>query len=392
MRIALLPSAYPPAVGGVEELSRHLALTLRAGGDEVEIWTGKDRATGAPEVTRQDGLVVRRFAFALPRAHPAALVQAAGRGTATLSALARAVGRFGPDVLHVQCFAPQGLYATALSRLTGVPLVLTLQGETVMDDHDVFSTVAVFRRGLRDALARARAVSGCSAYTLADAEARFGLDPAKATVIFNGVVPAGPAPDGRPPGFPSRYVLGLGRVVEKKGFDLLLRAYAASGAARGAWNLVLAGDGPARPGLEALAAELGLAGRVHFPGRLDRDDVRRAMAGAEIFVMPSRLEPFGIVVLEAWDAGRPVVATDRGGTSEFVTDGEDGLLVDPNDLAALAGALDRLADDPALARRLGRAGRAQVPRFSWDVLAQEYRDLYARAVPVTRTGGRSPGP
>jgi glycosyltransferase involved in cell wall biosynthesis len=120
--------------------------------------------------------------------------------------------------------------------------------------------------------------------------------------------------------------------------------------------------------------------------------VRRATAGAEIFVMPSRLEPFGIVVLEAWDAGRPVVATDRGGTSEFVTDGEDGLLVDPNDLAALAGALDRLADDPALARRLGRAGRAQVPRFSWDVLAQEYRDLYARAVPVTRTGGRSPGP
>jgi len=84
-----------------------------------------------------------------------------------------------------------------------------------------------------------------------------------------------------------------------------------------------------------------------------------AMAGAELFVMPSRLEPFGIVVLEAWRAATAVLATDHGGPPEFVRDGEDGLLVDPFDTVAMAAALGRVLADGALRRSLAAAGNAR---------------------------------
>ena len=182
----------------------------------------------------------------------------------------------------------------------------------------------------------------------------------------------------RPPGFPTgRYVLALGRVVEKKGFDLLIRAFAPIAARHPDVVLAIGGDGPFEPVLRALVEELHIAGQVCFLGRLSRTEVARAMDHAEVFVMPSRLEPFGIVVLEAWRAGRAVIATSRGGAPEFVEDGSTGLLVDPFDTAALGAAMDRLLGEPGLGKALGRAGRARVAAFDWPTIAQHYQACYA---------------
>jgi glycosyltransferase involved in cell wall biosynthesis len=100
------------------------------------------------------------------------------------------------------------------------------------------------------------------------------------------------------------------------------------------------------------------------------------MAGAAVFVMPSRLEPFGIVVLEGWRAGTAVLATDRGGPPEFVRDGEDGLLVDPFDTVAMSDALGRLLSDDAFRRSMAAAGRARVAEFAWPVIVDAYRSVY----------------
>jgi len=398
-RIALLPSAYPPAVGGVEELTRHLALALVAAGDEVEVWTlhGDDAKPETVEV--RDDLIVRRFPMPLPATKWSSLHRSATIGPRTLFSMRNAADAFRPDVLHVVCFGPNGAYATALARLTGLPLVVTLQGETVMDDSDIFETSRVLRSALRRGLAAAAGVTGCSAFTLDDAEQRFGLEPGRGLVIPNGVdlVAADPSeqsdraePPDRPelPGRP--YILALGRVVEKKGFDLLLAAYAAAGQAREAVDLVIGGAGPALDGLRASAESMGLTDRVHFPGRLSRGQVSRFMAGAEIFAMPSRLEPFGIVVLEGWRAGVAVVATNRGGPPEFVHDGEDGVLVDPFDTAAFAEVLDRLVGDDDLRHAVAAAGSARVPEFAWPAIAERYRTLYASVTPADHVTG-APG-
>jgi glycogen(starch) synthase len=379
----------------VEELTRHLALSLVDAGDQVEVWTSQPD-DAAPETAEiRDGLVVRRLPMPLPATNWPAVRRTAVTGSRTLRSLRGAVAAFRPEVLHVQCFGPNGAYATALSRLSGLPLVITLQGETLMDDADIFETSRVLRTALRFGMRGASVVTACSTFTLADAEQRFGLAPGRGTVIPNGValddewgLGAGTAPAGLPV---RPYILALGRVVEKKGFDLLLEAFAAMDPGRRSADLVIAGAGSALESLRARAAALGVAGQVHFPGRLSRDEVTGAMAGATLFVMPSRLEPFGIVVLEAWKAGTAVVATVRGGPPEFVHGGRDGVLVDPFDTAAFAAALELLLDDPARRRAIALAGHQRVREFGWPTIAERYRQLYAGATGSKGGGSEPPG-
>jgi len=384
-RVALLPSAYPPSVGGVEELTRHLALALVAAGDDVEVWTGLPDDHAPETVEVRDGLVVRRFPMPLPASRVSAVSHAASTGWRTMRGLRRAVATFRPDVLHVQCFGPNGAYATALSRICRVPLVITLQGETLMDDADIFDISQVLRASLRAGIRASAAVTACSAFTLDDAVARFGLAPGRGTVIFNGVSLEPSATDAPPVALPSPlghvpYVLALGRVVAKKGFDLLLAGYAAMDPGLRTADLVIGGTGVALEGLAAQAEESGIADRVHFVGRLSREQVAAAMSGARAFVMPSRLEPFGIVVLEGWRAGTAVVATDHGGPPEFVHDGEDGLLVDPFDTRAVAAVLGRVLSDDGLRDAIATAGRSRVEAFAWSRIAEEYRATYRAAV------------
>ena len=186
-RITLLPSSYPPALGGVEELTRHLALALTAAGDEVEVWTGQLDVREPETAEIRDGLVVRRLPMPLPATNWSSIRRSVTTGVDTLVSLRSAVAAFRPEVLHVQCFGPNGVYATALSRLTGIPLVITLQGETLMDDADIFEISRVLRFSLRRGIRRAKAVTGCSSFTLADAVARFGLTRGSGRVVPNGV-------------------------------------------------------------------------------------------------------------------------------------------------------------------------------------------------------------
>lgn len=384
MRVALVPSQYLPNLGGVEELTRNLATNLAKCGDEVEVWAPFPEGGRRPPVEYLGGVRVRRFAFPLPRAHPASAWPLLREGLPTLQAMLRATREFRPDVFNVQCFGPNGVYTTAVSLLTGVPLVLSLQGETVMDDNDIYSVSSTMRLALRIGLRSAGSVTGCSRFTLRDAEVRFGLREGVGKVIFNDADPDLNAPGGDttlPHSLShldgKRYVAALGRVVDKKGFDLLLDAFREIASSHGDVDLVIGGAGPRLEDLRRRAAEFAIADRVHFPGRLSRDEVAQVMAAACVFVMPSRLEPFGIVVLEAWRAGTAVIATSIGGPPEFVSDGVDGLLVDPHDTRSLADALDRLLGDADLRCRVAEAGRRRFSDFVWPALTFEYRRVYA---------------
>ncbi|MGC8512504.1 MAG: glycosyltransferase family 4 protein [Acidimicrobiales bacterium] len=389
MRIALLPSQYFPSLGGVEELTRNLAANLSKSGDEVEVWApAPEIETDTPTGTEHlDGIRVRRFRYALPRANPASLAPLLVEGLPTLGAMLRAVVDFQPDVINVQCFGPNGVYATALSMLTGLPLVVSLQGETLMDDSDIYTISATMRASLRAGIGQAKRVTGCSAFTLRDAEARFGLEPGAGQVIFNDANPdlIGTREEmGLPDRLEflagTRYVACLGRVVDNKGFDLLLDAFNLIRSDHPGVHLVVGGSGSKLEDLRRLAGRLGLSDRVHFPGRLSRYEVAQVLTSATVFVMPSRLEPFGIVVLEAWRAGTAVIATSIGGPPEFVSDGADGLLVDPHDTRQLADALARLLDDDELRQRIALAGKVRFRDFEWPNLTFEYRKLYSGAV------------
>ncbi|MGE5504516.1 MAG: glycosyltransferase [Actinomycetota bacterium] len=153
-----------------------------------------------------------------------------------------------------------------------------------------------------------------------------------------------------PPGAP--LLLALGRLHPNKAFDVLLKAMAALPDA----YLWIAGEGPARVELEALAAHLGVKPRVRFLGW--RDDTAALFAACDLFVCPSRHEPLGNVVIEAWAQGKPVVAAASQGPRQLIANGTDGVLVPVDDAEALAGALSALLADRARAAALAASGRA----------------------------------
>jgi glycosyltransferase involved in cell wall biosynthesis len=175
--------------------------------------------------------------------------------------------------------------------------------------------------------------------------------------------------------------LALGRLHPNKGFDLLLEALAATRDI----TLWIAGEGPLRASLERLATRLGIIGRVRFLGW--REDVASLLAAADLLVCPSLHEPLGNVVIEAWSAGLPVVATASDGPAALIRDGESGILVPlPGSRGggpqAFADAIERVCADPALRARLGNAGRqAYEAEFTEPIVVAGYRSFFDR---VTR--------
>ena len=179
--------------------------------------------------------------------------------------------------------------------------------------------------------------------------------------------PAPPVPRAAfetPEGVP--LVLALGRLHVKKAFDVLLQAMAHLPGV----YLWLAGDGPLRAKLQAQARQLGVASRVRFLGW--REDRAALFAACDLCVMPSRFEPFGTVMIEAWAFGKPLIAAAAQGPKGLVQNGENGLLVPIDDAPALATAIHRVIDQPELARRLAEMAR------------REYEADYTEAAVVSR--------
>ncbi|MGD9522839.1 MAG: glycosyltransferase family 4 protein [Gemmatimonadales bacterium] len=183
---------------------------------------------------------------------------------------------------------------------------------------------------------------------------------------------------------PPRFVY-LGRLKRYKGVEHLLRALALARRERGDLSLDIAGSGDDRPRLEALAGSLGIADAVRFLGFVDEAAKLSLLRQAVANVFPSPKEGWGITVMEAAACGTPSLASDAPGLRDSVRDGLTGLLVPHGDAAALARAMVRLAGDPALVVRLGRAARQHALEHSWDAATDRVeahlRDLAAGAFP-----------
>lgn len=172
-------------------------------------------------------------------------------------------------------------------------------------------------------------------------------------------------------------VLTIARLDEQKGLKYLLQAAQSVPEA----VFILVGDGPERSTLEAQARSLGVDGRVVFLGH--RRDIPELLANCDLFVLPSLFEGLPVSVLEAMASGKPVIASNIGGTDEAVVHGVSGLLVPPGDAAALAAAIQKLLFDVPLREALGAAGKARaVKLFSAESMVQQVSSLYDTLVSV----------
>jgi glycosyltransferase involved in cell wall biosynthesis len=295
----------------------------------------------------------------------------------------RLVRRVRPDVLHAHWVLPNGFIAALVSRLTGTPLVVSLPGSDVFmaGRNSSFGWMA------RVAFERAALLTANSA-DLRDEAVRLGADSGKFALIIYGVDPQALRPDSEGVAeLRSRLglddavvILGVGRFVHKKGFDVLIRAMPELTARFPQARVVLVGDGDLRQEWAALARQLGVAERVLFTGIVPRDRINVYYNMADIFAMPSVVRPadgLNVCVVEALACGRPVVASDVAGNPLVIRDGENGYLVPQNDPAALAEALGRLVADGELRRQMGqRARQVAVEEFSWPAIARRYLEIF----------------
>ena len=376
MNIAIFASAFYPHVGGVEELVRQLAHAYKAKGVHAIVLTNR-WPRSLPTYEEYEGIPVYRLAMRVPEGNFKARLNYQLTHKMLRKEMLRILQQHQIDVLHVQCVSSNGYYALLARQALHLPLVVTTQGERTMDAGQLYQKSAFMNQVLRSLLAEADYITACSKNTLDDVERYFGKSfGERAKPVYNGINLQDFEP-GKPYVHPKAYILGIGRLVPQKGFDVLIKAFAQAEVMD--HDLLIAGEGPERTALEQLAQQQGLKERVRFLGRADRQTAIALFKGCVFFVLPSRLEPQGIVNLEAMAAGKAVVASNVGGVPEIVRAGETGLLVPGEDVDALAQSMGRLVADEGLRARLGMAGRLRSQQFDWPVIAEQYLNIY-RAV------------
>lgn len=206
---------------------------------------------------------------------------------------------------------------------------------------------------------------------------------ARCRVLPNPVVVAPVRDDPEPEPRTKRHLLAMGRLVEQKGFDILLDAFAQLHTEYPDWTLTILGEGPERVALEARADRLGIAHQVNWPGIVQHPE--SYLQHADLFALPSRYEGFPMALCEAMAAGLAVVAADcPTGPREIIRNGVDGLLVQPEDPTALATSLKTLMDAPDERQRMGNAARAIVERFGVEQVLGLWENLLADVIKPAR--------
>jgi glycosyltransferase involved in cell wall biosynthesis len=379
MRILILTSRYLPHVGGLETVVSNITQRFQAAGHDVLIVTNRYPRT-LPAREQIDGIPVQRLLFTMPSRDQIS-VRSISRFGASLALLPYTALRLGllirqyrPDVLNLHYLGQPALFWWLTHLLYPVPTVISLHGGDV-DGEPYHSHFNYWR--FRAAMQRSRAVTACSQSLLQQA---IELDPLlthKGCVVHNGVdsaqfTSASPYPHPRP------YVLGVGQLVPHKGFTLLMDAFRRVAQQFPQVDLVIAGDGPERAGLQRRIASMSMQERIILPGKVPSETVARLMAGSCLVAMPSYREPFGIVALEAMAAGRPVLATPVGGLPEFAATSVNRLVSPDVELwaTALSEMLARYSNEPPTAMLENQ--QAAVP-YSWECVGDRYLSMLKRA-------------
>lgn len=284
----------------------------------------------------------------------------------------RAVHGLAPDLVHTHL-----VHADVYGALAAAALRLPLFSTKHNDDRFRLGPFRHVERLLARRTTRIAAITAALAHFCVE---RIGLPADKVEVIHYGLdAPPSRWGENPPLDLPegARVMLAVTRLVEQKGIDVAVRALPAIRAAQPEAVLVVAGEGPERKRLTALAGELGVADALRLPGR--GGDVAAWLARAELLVHPARWEGFGLVLLEAMHARLPVVASAVSSIPEIVGDGETGLLVPPNDPQALAAAVVRVLGNDVLREELGSRGRTRArSEFSVARMAERTAELYRR--------------
>lgn len=280
------------------------------------------------------------------------------------------------DIVNIHYPIGYGLYFTFLRKLLRFKLVISVHGTDLLPKgipEDRYS------KPLQLLMDSADWLVAPSQSMLDVVLTKFPRLQTKASAIHNAVDMTEFEPDG--PGELQRgqHILCIALHHPRKAIDVLIKAFKIFSQNHTEVELWLVGDGPITGQLEDLVHQLGLTERVKFLGGQDRPSVRKLLRQCSFLVLPSRDEPFGIAILEAFASRKPVVASAVGGIPEIIENGKNGILVKPENPQALCDAMTTVWNDRGLAERLACAGYATVKQnFQWEIAAARYEELFMK--------------
>jgi GalNAc-alpha-(1->4)-GalNAc-alpha-(1->3)-diNAcBac-PP-undecaprenol alpha-1,4-N-acetyl-D-galactosaminyltransferase len=360
VRIAfVIPSL---GAGGAERVASLLANEWSANGNEVTLVTFDTPGT-EPFFDLRPGIALRGLAAP---AEPRGLLGKLGTNIARVSRLRSVLREINPDAV-VAFMTEANVIALWASQGLGVPVVVSERNQP-----DRPGLGAVHRLARRLAYPKAHAIVVQTDAVASWARRRFHVP---VHVIPNPVrLATGEAP--REQG-DVQWLISLGRLTHQKGFDILIKGFAALAAKHSSWRLAIYGEGPDRAQLERLRSESGCEDRMMLPGLVK--DSAEALGRASVFVLPSRFEGYPNALLEALACGLPVIATAcPGGTAEILANGAHGMLVPPDDVAAMTTALDAMLSTPDLRDAYAWKARRAIARLDITVVSKLWLDLLAR--------------
>jgi glycosyltransferase involved in cell wall biosynthesis len=403
MKIAVLASSYPRFEGdGTAPFVKSICEHLAKAGHQVEVVAPYDPLVNPAQ---QGTVPVHRFRYIWPnrwsimgharsleadvRLKPFSYLLLPFFLLSAFFTLMAVTRRQHTDAIHIHWVVPNGPAGALAAILRGIPYIVSLHGSDIY----LAKKNRLFGLAAKMVFQRAAGVTACSKELQ---EAAFSLGASKNTQLLAwGADPVLFSPEMRRIDFrenlqipdSSVLVLAMGRMVYKKGFDILLKALPQVIAACPEAHLVLAGDGAIRSELEQLSIQLGIQRNVTFTGRIPWNEVPGYLASADIFVLPSVRDVHGnidglpTVLPEAMACGAAVIASDIGGVNLVVHDAENGLLVPPGDVDTLANTLIMLFSNEETRKTLGQAARqAVLKQFNWTMVASEIGKLLEIAV------------
>lgn len=360
MKIWLLAENWPPRIGGIEKYLQGIVSHLN---EEVFV-IAPQTANHELRITNYGPNVVRRR-FYWPVIRPAWLP--------LFVWIFRKAKRKRPDVLLCGKALFEGLVGYYLKKHLNIPYVVF----TYAMEIEAWAKVSSPRRKLERVLGAADRVVYINEVTKRSL-IELGVSEKQLVKIWPGIDALKPSdqpskPQFQTPGVRKPYILAVGRLIARKGFDDLIEAFAGlDKVALGNYQLVIVGEGPERERLQELVKKWGLEGRIVFTGGISDEELNILYEQATIFALTPKnidgdFEGFGIVYLEAGQYGLASVATASGGAAEAVIHNETGLVVEPGSPKLITEAMARLLDDVELRQQLGEAAKRRVEKeFLWE--------------------------
>ena len=367
MRILVVNYEYPPLGGGASPVTRGTCEELARRGHQVDVVTMAFR--GLPPREDLGNLTIHRIPCYRRASHMCHIHEMLTWVPGAIVHALRLMRAHRYDLIHAHFVLPSGLVANLLSRITGVPYVVTAHGSDVAGyNPDRFrASHRLLAPVWRGVVTRARAITSPSRWlaNLIASNAQLAL-PIQ-------IIPNGIAQDWVVPEVKQRRILAVSRLFERKGLQYLLRALEREPLG---YEVHIVGEGPYRAELEAMARLVRDPGVFHGWLKNDSPDLKRLYATASIFVFPSIAENFPIALLEAMLSGAAIVASDLPSCREVL--GDAALYAPPGDVESLRAQLVRLGNDGETRAGYATDARRRVlDRFVWDRVGEQYEGLFS---------------